>query len=71
MNSDDQLMPSEAIERCANCRYRIDIAWTEKIVCLAYLEVRHPTNDGECSEFAHKPNATPISSKNDGDGGQK
>ena len=67
MSSDNQLASSEEVERCVNCRHRLDIAWMEKIVCLAYLEVRHPTKDGECGEFEHKLNETPISSRDDRD----
>ena len=43
-------MPVEAKE-CGNCHHCINVQWTEKIICLAYLEVRPLSLNGVCPEF--------------------
>jgi len=45
--------PTEAKE-CRNCHHCIHVQWTEKIICLAYLEVRPLSLNGECPEFIHE-----------------
>ena len=46
-------VPAEASE-CANCHHCINVQWTEKIICLAYLEVRPLSPNGECPEFVRQ-----------------
>jgi len=41
---------------CGNCHHCIDIYWTEKIVCLAFLEVRPVVESGRCAEFTPRKN---------------
>ena len=41
----------EETKSCKNCHHCIDIYWTEKIVCMAFLEVRPVVESGKCAEF--------------------
>ena len=60
MSGDDQSAEPEDEKRCGNCHHCIDIRWTEKITCLAYLDVRHQAKLGECPEFLRRrPNRPP------------
>ena len=43
-------VPVDAKE-CGNCHHCIAVQWTEKIICLAYLEVRPLPANGVCPEF--------------------
>lgn len=43
-------VPVEAKE-CGNCHHCITVQWTEKIICLAYLEVRPLSPNGDCAEY--------------------
>lgn len=54
MSSDNPSTVPEDVKRCSDCHHCIDIRWTEKITCLAYLDVRHPVNVGECPEFMRR-----------------
>jgi len=49
-NENPTAAPAEANE-CGNCHHCINVQWTEKIICLAYLEVRPLPLNGECPEF--------------------
>lgn len=60
MSSDDQLALAEEMARCVNCHHCIDIAWMEKIVCTAYLEVRPPVQYGGCPEFVPRKKMAPL-----------
>ena len=50
MSTNQPELPDDG-ERCGSCRHGVDVRGMEQIVCLAYLAVRHPMNDGSCVEF--------------------
>lgn len=54
MNGNNQLVSSERGKRCEDCRHCVDVLWMDKVVCLAYLEVRYPVAEGLCTEFSSK-----------------
>ena len=54
MGSDEKLAVPKEARGCDNCRHRIDVKWTEKIICMSFLEVRQRVRDGECPEFVRQ-----------------
>jgi hypothetical protein len=39
---------------CYACQHSVDVRGVTQIVCLAYLTIRDPLREGECSEFERK-----------------
>jgi hypothetical protein len=59
--SENQSESTWVEEQCGHCQHSVDVRGMEQIVCLAHLEIRHPTKDNGCSEFERKrkkPGAT-------------
>jgi len=65
VNKEKQKASSEDAGHCGHCHHCIDnFQWMEKIVCLAFLDVRYPMRGGECSEFERKRQSSTTSSSN-------
>lgn len=50
----------EETRSCTTCRHCIEIGWTEKIVCLAFLQVRLRVGHDECPEFTPLPGTPQV-----------
>ena len=43
-------LASEA-QCCARCQHRVDVRGQQRIVCLAFLSLRLPSQGADCEEF--------------------
>ena len=45
---------SEDGAHCGSCQHSVNVRGNEQVVCLAFLDMRHPTKVSVCSEFIGK-----------------
>ena len=45
---------SEETESCGNCQHSVDVRGLPQVVCLAFLSLHDPRQEGECPEFECK-----------------